>query len=111
LIEGALGAGWSPGEPDGTTFQWDHLFHILTGEEVNLEDTTEINSDILCESHTRARNQLLIAIGSDYFSKADYTPILIEWEGDWSVVMSTSIREGEQWYAKPCYCTPLFEAG
>jgi hypothetical protein len=49
LIDGALGAGWSPGQPNITDYHWDELFQILTGEEVELEDTEALDSATICE--------------------------------------------------------------
>ena len=70
---------------------------------MNITDSSGLDPDTLCELDKVARNQQLSSIGSEYLSKADYTPILIEWEEDWSVVMSTSVREGVQWCVKPVF--------
>jgi hypothetical protein len=49
LIDGALGAGWSPGQPNITDYHWAELFHILTGEEIVLVDSTGMGSNTLCQ--------------------------------------------------------------
>ena len=49
MIDGALGAGWSPGQPNITDYHWDQLFQILTGEEVELKDTEALDSGTICE--------------------------------------------------------------
>jgi len=46
LTEGALEAGWAPTD---TEYHWDDLFRILTGEEVELKDTGDIDSEAICE--------------------------------------------------------------
>ena len=49
MIDGALGAGWSPGQPNITDYHWDQLFQTLTGEEVVLQDTEALESETICE--------------------------------------------------------------
>jgi hypothetical protein len=49
LIDGALGAGWSPGQPNIMDYHWDELFQILTGKEVELENTEALDSGTICE--------------------------------------------------------------
>ena len=49
MIDGALGAGWSSGEPNITDYHWDELFQILTGDEVELKDTQALDADTICE--------------------------------------------------------------
>jgi hypothetical protein len=50
LIDGALGAGWSPGQPNITDYHWDELFQLLTGEEVELEDIEALDSGTICKT-------------------------------------------------------------
>lgn len=49
LTEGALEAGWAPTD---TEYHWDDLLRILTGEEVELKDTEDIDSETTCEPFT-----------------------------------------------------------
>ena len=60
MIDGALGAGWSPGQPEITDYHWDELFQILTGEEVELKDTEALDSETICEP---------VAAEDEYFLK------------------------------------------